>query len=234
MDVPPAMTWTELLALAEDRQGWRKRVHNLRHGPKIEIMMNDSLPGCKALPRCSDNQLPPVKKSLVSPRAKKYIIRDAHEAFFRPHEKGKRKRSLRQPATKKRKKSVPLTNKQRQAWAREHFELHHGKKDNEIPWAAAAPLPSDLDTTTGSWAATAPFPSDIDMTTANTPPPTPTTPLTPAPQWPQQILGHHNLTNHSPNTTIPITPTEQSDLHQYWDDLSQDHDNLRNISMFNL
>ena len=71
-----------------------------------------------------------------------------------------------------------------------------------------------------------PLPSDLDMSTASSLPSAPTTPLTPAPQWPQQILGHHNLNDHSPNTTIPITPTEHKDILQYWEDLSQDHDNL--------
>ena len=217
MDVPPAMTWSELLKLAANRDGWRKRVRNLRDGPKIEITMNNSLPGCKAPPRNTVAQLPSKSKPPTSPHARKYIIRDSHEVFFRPCAKGKRKRSRRVPASKKRKKSVPLTNKQRQAWAREHYELHHGQPD---------PDPS-------SWAAAAPFPSDFDKTAPNSPL-TPTTPLTPDPQWTQQILGHHNLTNYSPNTTIPITPTDHNDMFKYWEDLSRDHDNLHNISMFNL
>ena len=58
MAVPPAMTWTELQALVTNRDGWRQRVHNLRYGPKIEITMNDALPGCKATPRNIDHHLP--------------------------------------------------------------------------------------------------------------------------------------------------------------------------------
>ena len=178
--------------------------------------MNDALPGCKAPPRSIDHHLPPKTRSPSSPNARRYIVRDKHEAFFRPRDKGKRKRSRSQPLRKKRKKSAPLTNKQRQAWAREHFALHHGTAGCESSWAAAAP-----------------FPSDLDMSTVSSTPPTPTTPLTPSPQWPQQILGHHNLIDHSPNTTIPITPTEQKDMFQYWEDLTHDHENLRNISILN-
>ena len=108
-----------------------------------------------------------------------------------------------------------ITNKQRQAWAREHFELHHGAT-NHPSWAAAAPIPSDL-----------------DMTMMNSPPRTPATPVTPPTKWSQQILGHHNRIDGPPNTTLPITPTGRSDMFQYWEGLSQDHGNLHSISILN-
>ena len=219
MDIPPSATWSELQALAADRDGWRRRVHSLRYGPKVPvtIVMNDSLPGCKATLRSSNNKPAPksTPKLPTSPTARRYIARDAHEAFFRPAEKGKRKRSRCQPVTKRRKtKNAPLTNKQRQAWARDHYELHHGAKDHNTPWMAAAAIPSDLDidmttpTPTTPWAAPAALPTDLDLD-MTTPSPTTTTPLTPDLAWSPQILGHHKKSNHFPNTSIPITPTKQ-------------------------
>ena len=218
MDVPPSMTWSELQALTADRVGWRRRVHRLRYGPRVEVIMNNSLPGCKA-PLSSNANKPPVAvapKPPISSSARKYIVRDAHEAFFRPRGKDKRKSPLRQVAKKKRTKNVPLTNKQRQAWAREHFDLHHGAKSHD----------------TTSWESAAPIPSDLDMTMINNPPPTPI--FTPPTKGPLQILGHHNHIDYSPNSTLPITPSGRDDMLQYWEDQSQDHDNLLKISMFDL
>ena len=54
----------------------------LRYGPKIEITMNDALPGCKATPRNIDHHLPLKVKLPASPQARRYIVRDAHEVFY--------------------------------------------------------------------------------------------------------------------------------------------------------
>ena len=55
--------------------------------------------------------------------ARRYKTRDEHEMFFRGRT-GTRK----QPARKcKKTKPRPLTNKERAAFAREHYERHHGK-----------------------------------------------------------------------------------------------------------
>ena len=194
--------------------------------------MNHSLPGCKVT---RSRPLPPAPAPAASPRARKYLARDAHEAFFRPCEKGKRKRALRQPSKKRRRKDPPLTNKQRQAWAREHFEQNHGNRDsNGELWAEAAEPPSPS-RDSSLWAEAAIPPSDMDLDTSEEstpPPPTPTTPLTPTPPWSPQILGHHNDNDHSPDVTLPITPTNHMDMFRYWGDLSHDHSNLRNFSKF--
>ena len=247
MDVPPALTWTELKELASNRDGWRRRVHDLRHGAAggasigasigVSITMNNSLPGCKVT---RSRPLPPATTSAptASPRARKYLSRDAQEAFFRPREKGKRKRSLRQPATKKRRKDPLWTNKQRQTWTREHFEQNHGNRDsNGDLWSEAATPPSPSQDSS-LWAEAAIPPSDTDMDTSeeSVPPPTPTTPLTPTPSWSPQILGHRNDTgndnDHTLDATLPITPTRHMDMFRYWEDLSRDHSNLRNLSKF--
>ena len=70
------------------------------------------------------------RTNTASSMATKYRTRDAHEAFFRPLSKSHRKQlqekqkkeSLKK---KKKKKPKPLTDKQRAAAAREHYELHH-------------------------------------------------------------------------------------------------------------
>ena len=54
----------------------------------------------------------------------KYRIRDAHAVFFHACAKGVRKQQKRKG---KPKKPRPLTNKERQALARAHWEQHHGK-----------------------------------------------------------------------------------------------------------
>ena len=58
MDIPPSATSSELQALAADRDGWRRRVHSLRYGPKVPvtIVMNNSLPGRKATQRNNNSK----------------------------------------------------------------------------------------------------------------------------------------------------------------------------------
>ena len=72
MNVPPALSWTELQDLAADRDGWRKRVHSLRHGSTatdgapigVSITINPSLPGCKVT---RSRPLPPALAPAASP-----------------------------------------------------------------------------------------------------------------------------------------------------------------------
>ena len=61
MDVPPVMSWSDLQALTANRDGWRRRVRNLFYGPKIEITVNNSLPGRKAPPRNIDQHPSPTE-----------------------------------------------------------------------------------------------------------------------------------------------------------------------------
>ena len=131
MDAPRYHSWEELRSSAQNRDAWRRRVHQLRHGSGVTVTMNDNLPGRKA-PRHpskdksnSKSHMRRADISTCSPRARKYISRDAHEAFFRPREKGKRKRSASQPINKKCTKRKPLTDKQRAAFTREHYERNH-------------------------------------------------------------------------------------------------------------
>ena len=144
MDLPIKLSWAELLELAKNRDGWRHRVHALRNNNGVSINMNDSLPGRLATRRSARHMQPsaqaPSKQAPASPSARKYLARDAHEAFFRPGEKGKRKRGSGQVRSKKRRKNTPWTDKQRASWAREHYRLNHGSEH-------AADKPPDTPTT---------------------------------------------------------------------------------------
>ena len=129
MDVPKGFTWDEMQKLTSDRVVWRGRVNSLRNGPRVTVDMNEAVPG-RIAPRRSARlrqpQAPNNPKQVVSPSARKYLARDAHEAFFRPGGKGKQKRSRHQTKPKKKGKNPPKTDKERVAWAREHYRLHHG------------------------------------------------------------------------------------------------------------
>ena len=54
----------------------------------------------------------------------KYLARYAHEAFFRPTLRN-HKYTTRSRAKKSKVKSTVLTDKERRAWAREHYEQYH-------------------------------------------------------------------------------------------------------------
>ena len=73
----------------------------------------------------------------MSPRARKYLLRDRHEVFFRPGTKNKRKRSRLHPVSRNHTKKPSLTNKQRQQWAREYyaarFAAGHDDNDDDNP-----------------------------------------------------------------------------------------------------
>ena len=69
------------------------------------------------------------KQTVSKPPTKteKYRKRDAHAAFFHPNLKMTQKKT--KPKLKR--KPKPLTNKQRQQFARQHYELNHGNKSND-------------------------------------------------------------------------------------------------------
>ena len=143
MDVPPSLSWAELCQVAANRDAWRAKVHSLRNGSAVSVTMNNSLPGRRAARRPAttrQRQAPPTFTNTASPRARKYITRYTHEAFFRPADSQRPK-----PKAKKRKrKPKPWTNKQRQALAREQYELHHGRHNsNEShPPTPVTPIPT--------------------------------------------------------------------------------------------
>ena len=137
-DIPTISTFRQLERLAHDRDLWRahqpcRRNYSARskavpNAHKYSLRSKRSAPLSKKR-NDIDNKKP------TTTAATKYRQRDAHEAFFRPSAPGVKK----VPAPKK-KRNRPnhWTNKQRQAYAREHWELHHGHKTE--PAAANAPI----------------------------------------------------------------------------------------------
>ena len=223
MDAPD-YSWTELKQMAANRDAWRTIVHSLRDDSRLKITISDSstkvttktAPKPRLQPCASHHKPNPVIKPKTE--AVKYRDRDAHEAFFRPRQPPPR-RSVRLQSKKnrvqKRKSKVPLTNKQRQQFARDHYALHHGDTNllhtstciSKPPTPAAPPTP---DTTT----------SKI------------TTTLTPI-SWSPTILGHnqHYDQHPSPNQTIPITPPTVNELFQYADYIDTTKGALRDLDL---
>ena len=144
MDVSADLTWAEIKALAANRKLWRKRVFALKHGPCITVTMDPTLTGCTATqtPCSPPKPKPKTTTHSASPTARRYLRRDRHEAFFRPGAKRKRQHGTQKP--KKKKKNKGLTTKQRQAWAREHYELHHGAEAHNNSPSHTDPALNDL------------------------------------------------------------------------------------------
>ena len=138
MDAPTGYSWKELKELAANRDNWRHRVRRLRQPSRVEVTMNALLPGARAkAPRPTTSPLKQKSTSTTS----KYVIRDRHEMFFRPKAKCATRRPSHKTNTRSKAKPLPLTDKQRAAWAREHYEQHHGSTaqndviNNNINWS---------------------------------------------------------------------------------------------------
>ena len=155
--------WFEQLQARQERV----TVNLSGKGDTVSSNLLQTFPNSKTAPKSS--------VSSTTDQAKRYRNRDAHEVFFRP---GGAKRN--QPAAKRKKsKPRPLTDKQRAAAARSHWELHHGSKTPSSPkWAAAAPRP-DSSSDDDIWAAPANIPTMSPSATPKSPPTTPATISTP-------------------------------------------------------
>ena len=87
MDIPRSWAWTDLIQFAADRDRWRRFVRRFKDGPELEVKINGPLPRRKLprrQPQLRPTPPPPHRTSSPRARAKKYIARDEHEAFFRP------------------------------------------------------------------------------------------------------------------------------------------------------
>ena len=131
MDVPKNYSWEELKQLAGNRDYWRLRVKALREGSGVKVSINGPPPSPrkrKASPlTTADTKTTttrPTAASTAAKAAKRYRTRDAHTAFFRPCTGSPRKRKRNTRRTKP--KPRELTNKERQAAARDHWDLNHG------------------------------------------------------------------------------------------------------------
>ena len=78
--------------LAINRDGWRQRAQSISGDVHTSVVNNDELPaGTKRkTPTSLPPNLPSPKHDEDVKRVKRYVKRDAHEAFFRPAAKRKR------------------------------------------------------------------------------------------------------------------------------------------------
>ena len=219
MDVPLNFTWTGLLQLAQNRVGWRQRVHSIKHGSAVEITINGDLP-----------QLPPSRSSVHSkttaalePRppppspstlmARKYRQRDAHAIFFRPSDgKNKRKRGRQPQRKRKRNSSKPWTRKQKEEFARRHEALQ-----TEFGTPPTADRPWPYERRVRYTERIQQLHRDIDNDLPDN----------------HKIFGHGTVDSSASqlDTTIPITPPPFKDMCAYLANISTDHENLRNLSL---
>ena len=173
MDAPSFM-WDELVKFAENRDAWRAMVKTVRSGSRVQVDIRSRQYGqfssCRATqPTAQQQQRKTRSKSRLQPAprtmAAKYRDRDRHEAFFR---KPADKMTRAKPKTKpKKKKPIPLTDKERRQFAREHYARHHGMQTTPAmtPTSPTTTTPKTKTTTTPSATPSTP-----------TPPPTKSTP----------------------------------------------------------
>ena len=85
MDVSPKLEWQELVQLAANRKGWRRRVDAIAGKSGITVTMSGK--GGKVVRnfmKVPTTKPTPAPESESARAANRYRKRDAHEAFFRP------------------------------------------------------------------------------------------------------------------------------------------------------
>ena len=235
MDAPD-YTWEELKQLAANRDSWRSIVNAIK-GPRVHIQLtnsplqdNQAKPPIKSKPRPNRTTRPPAtdKSNTTTAAAAKYRARDAHELFFRrPRFQPPRKKKT-APAPK----PPPLTDKQRQQFARDHYQLHHGTTSSQAPSTPNRCITTSSPTLPLEWSPkilghqqpTRQYPSHSPSFT--TPPTTPNTTkndsTTLSAAWSPKILGYHHHPHQSEHLktsdqTIPLTPTNMNQFLSYID-----------------
>ena len=173
--------------------------------------MNALLPGARAkAPRPTTSPLKQKSTSTTS----KYVIRDRHEMFFRP--KAKRPAHKINTRSKAKTKPVPLTDKQRATWAREHYEQHHGSTaQNDVINNQPPPDITAL--------AAAAFNAEAAATTVHQP--------FNNINWSPKILGHHRrrdsaISDTDYNETL-LAPCNYEEMFAYFEHHSADQQNLK-------
>ena len=164
-DVPPFLdSFDQLVKLAQNRDVWRAH-QPLRRKFSARSAAPDFTPKyslrSKKLPtpsRANQQHKPSGGKDT---QAAKYIKRDAHEAFFRPRSNTTRTVTRKRP---KKKKATGWSNKRRQAFARAHYQKHHGNTVTEgtpIPASTVITSPTQQLVATSARAAAVQRPATI-------------------------------------------------------------------------
>ena len=119
MDVPKAESWRQLLKFAADKEGWQDKVRALKQ-PRLRTVNRQSRFEMKA----------PNKKKAEPTASAKYRARDSRQMLF--HSKAMTVAAKKAYKPKKSKtKPRQVTDAERAAWARAHWEENHGKKANQ-------------------------------------------------------------------------------------------------------
>ena len=129
MDAPKTTTFEELQQLAEDRNAWKRLVE--RTFGKEGSAPRRLSPPPKLSVRAKFTLNANTTNTRANPPKSKYQQRDEHQMFFLRNDKDRAKR---QRQKKKKIKIRPLTNKERQAAARAHWEANHAA---DADWTAS-------------------------------------------------------------------------------------------------
>ena len=132
MDAPKARTWQELCDMARQRDKWQRQVQRVKEGGTMRWRDNIRY-------RLETSEISAPAASLIKTRsvtastayesARQYPQRDVREAFFRPRTKSQNTNERKRAKVKKKKYALAktsLTDKERAAAAREHWELQYG------------------------------------------------------------------------------------------------------------
>ena len=107
--------------MAKERHKWRRLVIALKDGHRTAGRQVTRT--ARFTIRVTQNPNPTSKATAAAA----YRTRDAHEAFFRPKATSTYNKKQTRPPKHSKALTRPraLTDKQRRAWAREHYELHY-------------------------------------------------------------------------------------------------------------
>ena len=216
MDVRNDLTFDEIEQLAQNRDTWRKLAPKPNQAPRSKPRATNV--NTRFGKNANNNNQKPISttttkfhletkqterknETATSKQARLYRQRDARALFFKGGAKPNRKNQHKQPKPKKKK---PLTDKQRRAFALEHWQQHHGNTAATYTTTSAATTcaiaTASMTTTTTTTTAKFNYPTTADAMKA--------------------VFDSSSSDN---------SLSESSDDDQHWDDLlSLDHnpDNL--------
>ena len=166
-DAPPTSSFQQLVKLVANRKKW-KQIWARKFGTataEVRIKWNDSAPST------SERFLPTPKTPAPKPMTEtdKENLRHAHANLFNPAGANPNQNSRRRVRRKTKPKGLTgtavLTDKQRKTWARDHFELHHGKSTAKF---FEKTITTNTTTTTGSPTTNATTSTSLTPTTSST------------------------------------------------------------------
>jgi hypothetical protein len=190
-DAPPTVNFAQLEKIAANRKIWKKTWQKPEAANEqcVEVSWNENAETAKVCPTVKQAPPKPKKnKTAAEKQTAKYRARDKHEAFFRINQKNCNSKRKHKKKAKQRGLSKPMamTNKQRAAWARAHYEQHHQTTTTTAATTTPATITTKSTTTkttakkqtttttnrtaaTAQWAAAAHIPSGALSPTPTTP-----------------------------------------------------------------